>query len=149
MAIAPSSSTPMQSDAPAVAPSSGYPARSTSSSYGQARGRGGADRTAATSEMVAFIPLLLLSVAVMIGLVFQCWQLVAESGQLTDAFASQVKVVDNATQFRAKLDKVARETQLLADKGNPNAKLVVDELRKRGITINPTATASPPAPATR
>lgn len=103
----------------------------------------------AAAESVAFVPLLLLGVAVMIGLVFQCWQLVVESGQLTDTFASQARVVDNATQFRAKLDKVARETQLLADKGNPNAKLVVDELRKRGITINPTATANPTAPATR
>ena len=52
-------------------------------------------------------------------------------------------MVENATQFRAKLDKVARETQQLADRGNPNAKFVVDELRKRGITINPTA--SPPS----
>jgi hypothetical protein len=31
---------------------------------------------------------------------------------------------------------LALETQKLADAGNPNARTVVDELRKRGITIN-------------
>jgi hypothetical protein len=31
---------------------------------------------------------------------------------------------------------MAVETQKLADLGNANARLIVDELRKRGITIN-------------
>jgi hypothetical protein len=91
----------------------------------------------------AFVPLALLGLALVAWLGFQCWQLIAERGQLQQARAGQEQQVQNATTFRARLDTVARETQLLADKGNPNAKLLVEELRKRGITINAAA-----APAT-
>jgi hypothetical protein len=40
---------------------------------------------------------------------------------------------------------LASDTARLAEQGNRNAKLVVDELRKRGVTIN-TAAAPPPSP---
>jgi hypothetical protein len=42
------------------------------------------------------------------------------------------------------LDTVARETAQLADGGNQNAKRIVDELRKRGVTINPNPAPPPP-----
>lgn len=87
----------------------------------------------------AFVPVTLFGAALLVALGFQAWQLVTERAQLKEAFASQAQVVQNATEFRARLDKVARDTQLLADKGNANAKVVVEELRKRGITINPNA----------
>ncbi len=94
-----------------------------------------------------FLPLTLFGGALVYWLGFQTWQLVVERGQLDQAFASQTRTMENAAQFRARLDKIARETQLLADKGNPNAKLLVEELRKRGVTINPNASAAG-APAT-
>ena len=47
--------------------------------------------------------------------------------------------MQNAAKMRAQLDALAAETQRLADQGNPNSKILVDELRKRGITINPNA----------
>jgi hypothetical protein len=53
--------------------------------------------------------------------------------------------VDNAGKLRASLDALAADTQRLADTGNANAALLVAELKKRGITINPNP--SPPAPA--
>ncbi len=34
------------------------------------------------------------------------------------------------------LDAIAAQTQRLAEQGNPNAMALVDELRKRGVTIN-------------
>jgi len=148
MASIPPTSQPLHSDLQSPAPSAGAPARTSSSSYGAHRGRTGTERASAPADSAAFVPLALLGAAMVIGFGFQCWQLTVERGQLAQAYASQVRVVENATQFRAKLDKVARETQLLADKGNPNAKLVVEELRKRGITINPTApTSSAPGAA--
>ena len=45
-------------------------------------------------------------------------------------------------KLRSSLDALARETAILADRGNAGARLIVDELRKRGVTINPKA---PPA----
>ena len=53
------------------------------------------------------------------------------------------------------LDTLAADTQRLADSGNPNARALVDELKKRGVTISTTpanaapATAAPTAPAAR
>ena len=66
-------------------------------------------------------------------------QLVAERTAQHKAIGDQEQVVQNATKMRAQLDALAAETQRLADQGNPNAKLLVEELRKRGITINPNA----------
>jgi hypothetical protein len=50
--------------------------------------------------------------------------------------------VQQAQRVRQTLDALASETKKLADAGNPNAKIVIDELAKRGITVNP---QSPPA----
>lgn len=50
--------------------------------------------------------------------------------------ASQDITIDGKVKVRATLDALALETRKLADAGNANARVVVDELRKRGITIN-------------
>jgi hypothetical protein len=92
-----------------------------------------------------FVPVLLATLALLGWLVFQTLQLAKEREALQSAFASQQQTVDNAAKLRASLDAVAADTQRLADSGNPNAKLLVDELRKRGITISTTATATVPA----
>jgi hypothetical protein len=134
MTATPATSQPPQSDAESISAMSAHAV-----SYRSSRGRGQRDRPIARADSAVFVPIALLAAAMVIGLGFQCWQLMDERDHLEQAFASQVRVVENATQFRAKLDKVARETQQLADRGNPNAKFVVEELRKRGITINPTA----------
>ena len=47
-----------------------------------------------------------------------------------------------AARASASLDGLAAATQRLADRGNPNAALLVMELSKRGITINPQAGAA-------
>jgi hypothetical protein len=47
--------------------------------------------------------------------------------------------VQQAEKVRSTLDRLALETQKLADAGNPSARIVVDELRRRGVTINPPA----------
>ena len=49
--------------------------------------------------------------------------------------------MDNAGKLRTSLDGLAADTQRLADRGNPTAALLVTELKKRGITINPQAGA--------
>ena len=45
--------------------------------------------------------------------------------------------MQNAVKLRAQLDGIAGDTQRLADAGNANAQAIVNELRRRGVTINP------------
>ena len=90
----------------------------------------------------AFVPVLLFGLAVLTLLGWQTWVLVSERGTLNTAHAAQQQTVDNAGKLRASLDGLAADTQRLADRGNANAALLVTELSKRGITINPQAGAA-------
>ena len=89
----------------------------------------------------AFLPLLLLGLAVLALLGGQTWLLASERDALQTAHAGQQQTVDNAGKLRASLDKLAADTQRLADAGNASAALLVAELKKRGVTINPQAAA--------
>ena len=88
-----------------------------------------------------FVPVLLLCVALAGWLGFQAVQLILEARQLEAARARQETQMQNATRARASLDAVAASTAKLANQGNASAQLIVDELRRRGITINPEAAA--------
>ena len=108
----------------------------------------------ATSRSV-FAPLLLGGLAVLGWLGFQTWQFYVERQALQAAYASQQQTVDSSAKLRASLDTLAADTQRLADSGNPNARALVDELKKRGVTISTTPAntapgmAPPTAPAAR
>ena len=86
-----------------------------------------------------FLPLLLLVIAAVAWPAFQCYQLVNERQGLAAVQANQTRQFEDAGKLRTSLDSLARETALLADKGNPGAKLIVAELARRGVTINPNA----------
>lgn len=86
-----------------------------------------------------FVPLLLATIGLLAWFVLQSWLLMDERAALRAARAAQQQTVDNATKLRQALDALAADTQRLADAGNPNARLLVDELRRRGITIDPNA----------
>ena len=109
-----------------------------------ARARGEAAQPAPRS---AFAPLLLGGLALLGWLAFQAQQQYAERQILQTAYASQQQTVDNAGKLRASLDLLAADTQRLADSGNPNARALVEELKKRGVTINSASTPPANAPA--
>ena len=88
-------------------------------------------------ERSYFIPLLLIAIALVIWTGFQTIQLFKERKYLSTVIAEQTQTVDQSQKLRAQLDSIAKTTLQLANQGNPNAKLIVEELRKRGITINP------------
>lgn len=67
---------------------------------------------------------------------FQTTQLLRERGTLQAIRANQEAPVQEAAKLRTQLDSIARGTQDLANQGNQNAKTIVAELQKRGITIN-------------
>ena len=83
-------------------------------------------------------------VAAVVWPVFQCYQLVNEKDALATVYGNQVRQHENATKLRTSLDTIARETKLLAEQGNAGAKLIVDELARRGVSISTT----PPPGAT-
>ena len=93
-----------------------------------------------------FLPMLLAGLALLGWLGFQTYGLFTERESLAAAHTAQQQTVDNAGKLRTSLDALAADTQRIADAGNPSARLLVDELRKRGITINaPAAAAAKPA----
>jgi len=94
---------------------------------------------AAAGTHSPFVPLLLGGLAMLGWLGFQVQQQLAERELLGTAHASQQQTVDNAGKLRASLDALAADTQRMAQAGNPSAKLLVDELARRGVTINATA----------
>ena len=83
-----------------------------------------------------FLPLLLAAMALLGWIGFQTWQLFTDRQALLAAHANQQQTVDNAGKLRATLDALAADTLRLADAGNASARLLVEELKKRGVTIN-------------
>lgn len=91
-----------------------------------------------------FVPLLLLTLALLSWAAFQTVQLARERRDLRVAHTTQEQQMQQAVKMRAQLDGIAKSTAELAAKGNVNAGTIVQELAKRGITIN----LSAPTPAT-
>jgi hypothetical protein len=93
----------------------------------------------------AFVPVLLCALTLLVWFAFQSVLLLGDRDALQATRQAQQATVDNAGKLRASLDALAVDTQRLAEAGNPSAKLLVDELRKRGITINPAAPTTSPS----
>ena len=94
-----------------------------------------------------FLPVLILSLVMLGWFAFQATQLRIERDAMRSTMAGQDKQVVEAKQLRDSLDAIARGTAQLADGGNPGARLIVAELKKRGVTISPDQpTAAPTTP---
>jgi uncharacterized protein HemX len=106
-------------------------------------GRGSSKKPVTEKTYNLYLPVLILGLAFLIWTGFQSWQLINENAALNTALQNQEQLVFNSSKMRKSLDAIASETQKLADQGNPNAKLLVDELKKRGVSIN---TNNPPSP---
>lgn len=86
-----------------------------------------------------FVPLVILSSALVIWFGFQTSQLITERKNLNTLQKNQEGLYQNAQKMRSQLDAIAAGTARLAQQGNPNAGQIVNALRARGITINPNA----------
>lgn len=96
----------------------------------------------AATTLSAFVPLLILGLVMTAWFGFQATQLRTERDAMRELMTTQDKQVEESKKLRDSLDAIARGTAKLADSGNANARLVVDELKRRGVTINP----NPPTP---
>jgi hypothetical protein len=87
-----------------------------------------------------------LAVAFFIAMAFQTFQLLSEYSNLQTALTGQQATFEQALQVSQETQAFAGDTAALADKGNANAKQVVDQMRAQGINMRaPAAPASPPA----
>ncbi len=91
-----------------------------------------------------FVPLLLIGATLAAWAGFQTLQLSAESTAMQAALAQQEPLVQNSNKLRQSLDAMAAQTRTLADGGNPNARALVADMQRRGVTLAATPTA--PAP---
>jgi hypothetical protein len=93
-----------------------------------------------------FLPLLTIAAAFLVWIGFQTVELIGERRALVAAHDAQAPQLAESAQLRVSLDAVATGTQKLADGGNANARIIVDELKKRGITISFGKTPEPSPP---
>jgi hypothetical protein len=78
---------------------------------------------------------------------FQGWQLQREHRSLLGIRANSEAPLDQARKRRAQLESIMRRTYELAQKGNPGATLILQELARRGVSINPAPPPGPPGSA--
>ena len=123
----------------AAIPAAVAPVAATAAPIAVARAATGGTPTAA---MVPFRAVLVLAFAVLLWTAYQTYALWSERENLLAA-ATQITVqVEAATKIRASVDSLAAGVKRLSEGGNANARVVVDELARRGITINPNSAPS-------
>jgi hypothetical protein len=91
-----------------------------------------------------FVPVFLLALTYLAWTVFQTTQLVVERNALQALRSNQEKQVEESKKVRERFESLSRETQLLANRGNRGAQLIIEELRRRGITITTDVPSQPP-----
>lgn len=93
-----------------------------------------------------FIPAAIVLLALLSWTCFQTVQLVLDRNSLSKVISGQAEKMEQSNKVRAALQSLGTRTARLAQGGNANATLIIEELRKRGITINPDQTPATPAP---
>jgi hypothetical protein len=84
-----------------------------------------------------FVPMLLLATTVLGATAFQTLVLFTSRGAFVKAITAQDPQMEQSKKVRTALESIATRTARVAQAGNANATVIVEELRKRGITINP------------
>lgn len=82
-----------------------------------------------------FVPVLLLALTLVSMSGFRTFQLVQQQNELQTLLVDQEELVAEAQRIRSQLQAVARGTVNLAAEGNKNAKRVVDQLARQGVTL--------------
>jgi ABC-type polar amino acid transport system ATPase subunit len=88
-----------------------------------------------------------LAIAFFLTVAFQTYELFREHANLENAQAGQQAPLEQAVQTRQETEGLAGDVAALADKGNANAKQIVEGMRQQGITLRtPQAAAGAKAP---
>jgi hypothetical protein len=89
----------------------------------------------------------LLTVAFVAWLSFQAIQHIRERSTLQAMRAAQEATIGQAPRIRGQFESITKGTLELAQQGNAGAALIVEELARRGVTINRSSPFGSAAPS--
>ena len=95
------------------------------------------DISPVSREHSIYIPLLIGLVALVGFLAFQGMELMQVRGTLSTQRESQQNAIEASEKMRQQLITIASKTADLAQKGDPDAKALVDAFAKRGLQFLP------------
>jgi hypothetical protein len=78
---------------------------------------------------------VLVAAAALLALIVSALQLVDERTQLVRLRDAQAPQIQEANQFRERLQTMGSETARLADDGDAAAKKIVDAMKQQGVTL--------------
>lgn len=82
-------------------------------------------------------PVLILAVALFTMVGVRSVELFQQHDSLVALRGSQESAIAEAQKIRQQLSALAEKTAQLANAGDTNARAIVEQLRRQGITINP------------
>ncbi len=83
------------------------------------------------------LPVLITLVALIVWFGFQTLQLFRERTNLGFVKEKQETAIKESEKIRVQFQAIMTKTSELANQGHPGAKLVVDELQRRGMAVAP------------
>ena len=83
----------------------------------------------------AQLPLALVVLGFFVMVAFQTVQLAREHVHIGEVQAAQEPMIQEGTKLRQQLNAMASKMAQLADAGNANAKAIIDDLKRQGITV--------------
>jgi hypothetical protein len=83
------------------------------------------------------LPVILPIVSLLVLMGFQTYQAVQDRQTLSELQAAQEPTIQQAIKVRQQLETLAGGTAQLATEGDENAKAIVDEMKRQGITLSP------------
>ena len=83
-----------------------------------------------------FLPILLLGCTVLAWTLFKTTELRAQRNALAVVYRAQSKQLQTSRKIRAALNRLAIDVKRLSGTGDPGARIIVQQLKQRGITIH-------------
>ena len=87
--------------------------------------------------------LTFMALAIFLILALQTVLLILDRASYMSLGTQQEPAVQQSLKVRQQLDGIARGIARLADEGNVNAKAIIDDLRRQGITVNNPQASTP------
>lgn len=94
-----------------------------------------ASRDDAPASLTLALVLVALTMVTSTG--YGLWQALEDRTALRQSLVALETPHQQAARLRGQVEGIARQVARLAEQGNPNAREIVEALRRQGISINP------------
>ncbi len=102
------------------------------------------EEAAEAKDSGSSIALTLTLIAIVLWFGFQAFQLVRDRSSLQVVKANQETAMQESEKIRSQFQTLMTKTAELANKGHAGAKMVIDELQKRGLGVGAAPEEKPP-----